>query len=191
MKSDQATVRQRVEEILQLRQLGAEFVDIRQHASQSNPPWNVSDRQLWRYIEASDALLERTLEKDRKKLLNRHISARRALYARAMSTSDHKTALAVLKDEADLLHLYDVMPDGQAPGDPSPMGTADVVKVLAARLRQIEAAELPASEKARLTATLSDALLRAIQGADLEERIRALEEQLLSRQAHHRNGSFA
>src|SRR5438094_927843 len=149
MKSDKATVRQRVEAILQLRQLGAEFVDIRQYASEQTPPWNVSDRQLRRYIEAGDALLERTLEKDRKKLLNRHISSRRALYARAMSTSDHKTALAVLKDEADLLHLYDVMTGEQAPADAAPTGTADVVKVLAARLRQIDQAELPASEKAR------------------------------------------
>src|SRR4051794_28058169 len=131
MKSDQATVRQRVEEILQLRQMGAEFVDIRQYASQSNPPWNVSDRQLWRYIEAGDKLLDKTLEKDRKKLLNRHVAARRALFGRAMSVSDYRTALGVLKDEAALLHLYDDPPAEQEPGGSSPMGTADVVKVLA------------------------------------------------------------
>jgi hypothetical protein len=104
MKSNKATVRQRVEEVLSLRLLGAEFPDIRQHASQQQ--WGVSDRQLWRYIAASDANLARTLERDRQKLLNRHTAQRRALYARAMAASDYRTALAVLRDEGELLALY-------------------------------------------------------------------------------------
>jgi hypothetical protein len=104
MKSNQATVRQRVEEILSLRLLGAEFPDIRQYASQKE--WNVTDRQLWRYIHAGDDFLAQTLEQDHAKLVNRHIAQRRALYARAAAVSDYRTCLAILRDEAELLSLY-------------------------------------------------------------------------------------
>src|SRR5919201_2075319 len=104
MKSTKAEVRQRVEEVLRVRLLGAELWDIRQHASEQG--WDVSDRQLYRYLAAADKLLAQTLEKDREKLLNRHLAQRRALYARAMEVGDLRTALAVAKDEADLLNLY-------------------------------------------------------------------------------------
>jgi hypothetical protein len=103
-KSSEATVRKRVEEVLALRLLGAEFIDVRRHAAEQK--WRVSDRQLWRYIAEGDKVLAATLQKDRDKLVNRHIAQRRALYARAMSVSDYRTALAVLEDEAELLALY-------------------------------------------------------------------------------------
>jgi hypothetical protein len=104
MRSTKATVRQRVDEVLNLRLLGAELYDLQQHASQQG--WGVSDRQLQRYVAAADDLLSLTLEKDREKLLNRHIAQRRALFARAASVSDHGTCARLLKDEADLLGLY-------------------------------------------------------------------------------------
>jgi hypothetical protein len=105
MKSTQATVLQRVEEVLTIRLLGAEFSDIRKHAAESG--WgDISDTQLRRYIAKSDALLARTLETDRTKLVNRHIAQRRALFARAMAAADYSSARAVLKDEAELLGLY-------------------------------------------------------------------------------------
>jgi predicted DNA-binding protein (UPF0251 family) len=104
MKSDKATVRLRTNEVLALRLHGAEFMDIRQHAADQG--WNVSDRQLFRYIAAGDALLAETLERDREKLLNRHIAQRRALFARAMAVSDYGTALRVLNSEAEMLNLF-------------------------------------------------------------------------------------
>jgi hypothetical protein len=94
----------RVEEILQLRLLGAEFVDIRKH-SQANG-WNLADRSLHYLIAKSDKLLQQTLEKDRTKIINRHIAMRRALYARAVAVSDYGTASRILRDEAELLGLY-------------------------------------------------------------------------------------
>ncbi|HYT94916.1 MAG TPA: hypothetical protein VEL76_39735 [Gemmataceae bacterium] len=69
--------------------------------------------------------------------------------------------------------------DGSAP--PAIEGTGDVVKLLAERLRQLDAAELPTSEKARLTATLADALLRAIGVDVLDKRLEALQGVLLGR----------
>jgi hypothetical protein len=72
-------------------------------------------------------------------------------------------------DEADALH------GEQETGDPAPMETGDVVKLLAARLRQLDAAELSTGEKVRLTATLTDGLLRAIGLDVLDKRLVAIQ----------------
>jgi hypothetical protein len=77
--------------------------------------------------------------------------------------------------EADALH------GEREAGNVSPMDTADVVQLLAVRLRQIDAAELPTGEKSRLTATLADALLRAIGVDVLDKRLEALQAVLLGR----------
>jgi hypothetical protein len=53
--------------------------------------------------------------------------------------------------------------------------------MLAARLRQLDEAELPTGEKARLTARLSDALLGAIEVNLLDKRQEALQAVLLGR----------
>jgi hypothetical protein len=58
--------------------------------------------------------------------------------------------------------------------------------MLAAQLRQLEAADLPVAEKSRLTATLTDALLRAIGVDELSKRMEALETVLLSRKENER-----
>jgi hypothetical protein len=60
---------------------GAEFHDIVRYAAEQG--WNVRERQLWNYIRAADELLVGRLEKDRDKLLARHVAQRRALYAQA------------------------------------------------------------------------------------------------------------
>jgi hypothetical protein len=106
MKSDKATVLQRVEEVLELRLLGAGLPDIRRYASEQQPAWSVSDRQLQRYIQASDKQLAQTVDKDSERLLNLHIAQRRALYARCMAANDFSNARAVLKDLAELENLY-------------------------------------------------------------------------------------
>jgi hypothetical protein len=62
-------------------------------------------------------------------------------------------------------------------------GTADVVRVLAERLRQLDAANLPMPAKARLTAALADSLLRAIGVDVLDKRLEALQSVLLNREA--------
>src|SRR5262245_26750032 len=104
MKSDQATVRQRVEEVFQLRLLGALPTDIRRHAREQE--WNVSDRQWQRYTAAADELLAASVENNRDRLMAHHFAARRSLFSRAMAVSDYRTALAALRDEAELLGLY-------------------------------------------------------------------------------------
>jgi hypothetical protein len=77
--------------------------------------------------------------------------------------------------DAELLQGAPAGRDGKA------LDASDVVRVLASRLRQIDESELPAADKARLTAVLSDALLRAINTDEMEKRLEALERVLIGR----------
>lgn len=91
---------------------------------------------------------------------------------------DH--ALRGLAD-ADALH-------GDADSGPTGlMDTSDVVRLLARRLRQLDAAELPTAEKSRLTASLADALLRAIGVDVIDKRLEAVQAVLLGRKAKERH----
>jgi hypothetical protein len=88
-------------------------------------------------------------------------------------------------EEADALHddsTVAVAGEGMHKG--AIEGTGDVVRVLAARLRQIDQSELPTADKARLTASLGDALLRAISVNVLAERLEALQLVLADRKGN-------
>jgi hypothetical protein len=178
MKATRATIQARVEQVLRIRLAGAEFWDIRQYAAEEDPdtgrPWNVSARQLWRYIAAADNMLAQQLEKNRTKCLNRHIATRRALLARATQVGDYRTALAVARDEAELLGLYDLA-KGQGESTPPPLANAqDVAAALADVITQLRSGQLDP----RLSATLGQlatVLLRAQEQGTLEQRLAALE----------------
>lgn len=176
MKATQAQIEERVSAVLKLRVAGAEFDDIRQYAAENQ--WGVSDRQLWRYVEKSDEAMAKALEKDRGKLLARHLMQRRLLYAKALETGDWRGALAALKDEADLQRLYDP-PTSAAPA--VPLGTAaDVVTALAQVVNEVLAGQLDARTAGTLTTTLATQL-RAIEAGNLEARIEMLETVLKQR----------
>lgn len=125
MKSDQATIQQRVSELLTIRLQGAEWADIVQYASEK--AWGVGERQLRNYVRKSDDLLAETLETHRGRLINRHVAQRRALYARCMAVSDYSNARAVLKDEAELLGLYPAKKTEVTGKDGGPIQTETVV----------------------------------------------------------------
>lgn len=69
MKASKAEVMKRVEKIFSMRVRGADFAEVRRYASLVQPenglPWNLSDRQLQRYIARADELFSRSLERDR------------------------------------------------------------------------------------------------------------------------------
>src|SRR5438270_11848700 len=88
----------RVHAILKLRLGGAEFPDICEWAAAPEQNWNVSERQLWRYIQQADALCEKYFESKATHLLGRHLLQRRQLYAHALGAGDFGTALRVLQD---------------------------------------------------------------------------------------------
>ena len=92
-----------------------------------------------------------------------------------------RAAVALLDHAFRGLTDADALHGDREAEDASPMDTADVVQLLAARLRQTDAAELPTGEKSRLTATLADALLRAIGVDVLDKRLEALQAVLLGR----------
>jgi hypothetical protein len=95
-----------------------------------------------------------------------------------------RDAVALLDHALRGTEQGDALDTGQAAADidaPAVAGTGDVVKLLARRLRQVDAADLRTIEKARLTATLADALLRAIGVDVLEKRLEALQSVLLGR----------
>jgi hypothetical protein len=173
-RSSKATVRSRVEQVLDMRLAGAQKRDVRRFAAENK--WRISERQLERYIQASDELLAASLEKDRAKLINRHLGQRQALYARAADTGDYRTALAVLKDLAQLGDLY--------PGSrPPPAGLprldqaengADVVQLLAAVINATAAGELD-PRLAGMLAQLSGALMKTVEQTGQEQRLAELE----------------
>jgi hypothetical protein len=116
-KPTKATVLRRVEEILRIRLEGAEHWDVREYVreqeSKEGSAWqlgegekSLSDSQLWRYMARADRLIAQSCRASRKKLLRRHLAQRRNLYAKANLQGDVKAALAVLRDEAELLDLY-------------------------------------------------------------------------------------
>src|SRR5262249_23940384 len=71
------------------------------------------DRSLRRYVERADRLIVASVEKDRERAMARHLAQRRALYGKAVLAGDLRTALAVLRDEAQLRWLYPA--EAQAP----------------------------------------------------------------------------
>lgn len=101
--------------------------------------------------------------------------------------SDRNRAAATVLDFA-MRGLPDAnIPGGEAnAGKAAAMNPAEVVQILTARLRQLDAAQLPAAEKSRLTATLADAILRALDKDELCKRMEALEAVLLSRKDNER-----
>ncbi|MCI0741604.1 MAG: hypothetical protein L0Y72_21420 [Gemmataceae bacterium] len=67
----------------------------------------LSDAQLRRYIRVAMRRCEKMAEKYREKAFARHLMQRQHLFARAMESGDLRTAHALLRDEAELLKLYD------------------------------------------------------------------------------------
>jgi hypothetical protein len=191
MKSTQATVRQRVEEVLELRLAGATLRNIRHYANAPDPqsgrvPWNVSDSQLWRYIRAADDLLAAEREEDRDKLLNRHIAQRRALFARCLAVNDYRAALACVEAEARLQGLHDT------PAHPAkvelPKAPKDVVPLVASTVADLRAGRLD-NKTATTIGGLAGTLLRSMEVTELEERLAALEAVEEERRAS-RNGRY-
>ncbi len=92
-----------------------------------------------------------------------------------------RAAVALLDHAFRGLNDADALHGDQEAGEASPMNTGDVVKLLGARLKQIDQSELSTTEKSRMTATLADALLRAIGVDVLDKRLEALQAVLIGR----------
>lgn len=110
-------VQLRIEEVLRIRLDGAEFWDVCQYVSEKEKepgsPWCLGkgeephcERTIHRYIAGADKRIHESCAAERPALIEFHLAKRRAIYARAVAQGDLRSALAVLKDEAELLGLY-------------------------------------------------------------------------------------
>ncbi len=117
----------------------------------------MSDSQLRRYITASDRLCTKYFDAKAGHLLARHLLQRRRLYAHAMEAGDWRTALAVLRDEAELERLYPTAgkteePPPAPPPEPEELTAAERAQALrqlcreAPELAQELAQDLAASQ---------------------------------------------
>lgn len=104
-----------------------------------------------------------------------------------MSISSHgrrdsdriRASMAILEYALRGLHQGEVVDHEGV--DQHPVTTSDLVTILGQRLRQLDHAELSTPERSRLTASLSDALLKAISVGVLDQRLEAIQSVLLSR----------
>ncbi|HEY2909029.1 MAG TPA: hypothetical protein VGI99_02225 [Gemmataceae bacterium] len=103
-KSESLTVAARVEEVLRIRLDGAQFHDVVQYSAEKQ--WDINERQLRNYIRRADELLVKRTDRNRRRVVARHLAQRQALFARAVNAADYRTALAILADEAKLRGLY-------------------------------------------------------------------------------------
>jgi hypothetical protein len=126
-KSTAAEVARRVDEVLRVILDGAQFHDIVQFSSEQG--WNVTERQLHKYIARANELLVERQDKSRKQLIARRLAQREALFGRAVNAADLRTALAVL-DSAD--KLRGLFPDSNL---------KELVKLAAAQGTRIEELE--------------------------------------------------
>jgi hypothetical protein len=117
MRSTKHEVRERITATLNIYLNGGQFHDLREHARENG--WRVSDGQLRRYLQKVDETLALSAEKDREKILARHLAELRALRVRCMQVSDYPTSRLLLKDEAELRGLTSrsgpPCPDGGSP----------------------------------------------------------------------------
>lgn len=97
-------LKQRVDDVLELIMTGASFPQIRQFAM--NMDWQVSDRQLYRYQDMAYKRLSKSVQRNFEELRARHLQQRRTLYSRCVMKNDCRTALQILRDEAELNGLY-------------------------------------------------------------------------------------
>ena len=152
--ANEALALRRAEDLVRIRLDGAEFIDVREYVrekeQEEGSAWHLkpratpmSDQQLYRYVARADELIASSLSHSRRGLIREHRARRRNLYARAVLTADYRTALACLRDEAELLGLYaprkvaPTTPDGKrpfpmtefievaAPATPAPEAPAD------------------------------------------------------------------
>ena len=177
-RADRAEVQARVKLILDARLAGADFSDLLQIASVNQ--WGIGERQLWNYVRSADQMLAQTTEADRGKHLRLQLGQRRLLYAKAVESGDWRAALAVKKDEAELLGLYDPPPPDAPTGTP-PAGAKELAALLAELIAEARVGKVDGGLASTITGLVS-AQLKALEAGSIEERLEALEQQLAQRE---------
>jgi hypothetical protein len=103
-KSTEVEVQRRIGEVLRMRLEGAQLWDVRLYSARAR--WGVSDSMLKKYIARADATIRASLCKDRQRIFQEHLARRELLYQRCVGCGEYATALAVLRDAAELQDIY-------------------------------------------------------------------------------------
>jgi len=116
-RAEALRVQQRTDELVMIRLDGAQWWDVVQYVSEKSTEagsvWEVkpggkslSERQLRNYVARADRIIRESVKEKRTRAIRRHLAQRANLYAKAVNAGDVRTALAVLRDEAELRGLY-------------------------------------------------------------------------------------
>jgi hypothetical protein len=158
----------------------------------------VSRATAYRWMQMPEFRARAAYRQARRELLESAIGRLQAVSGQAVDTLIHvarqgrrdtdrvRAAIALLDRAVRGLAEADMLHGDVAPSDASPVNTTDVVAIVAARLRQLDHAELPTAEKSLLTAILADSLLRAIGVDVLDKRLAALQDVLIGRKDENR-----
>lgn len=108
-KTTKAEKIQRVDLIFGLLSKGFTRSQICQYVAkqeeQGNLTWGVSERTIDRYIQAATLRFEEIAEVHNNQRFGRALTRLDDLYARTVAINDYKTALSIVKAEADLIGL--------------------------------------------------------------------------------------
>lgn len=104
-KSSDAEVMQRIFVIYGLILRGADHNKVLRYASEK---WGVTERQAQTYLSRATENLENALEKDREKILRRHVAMRYDLLYKAGASDEMSLCLEVLKDLGKMQGAYPV-----------------------------------------------------------------------------------
>lgn len=89
---------ERIREVVRIRIDGAQIHDVADYAADKG--WGLTDQQVRDLVRLADNRLAANTERNRRRILARHIAQLEALYARAVNGADYRTALAVLSSLA-------------------------------------------------------------------------------------------
>ena len=100
-----SAAKQRVDTVLELLVAGLHRRQIVEHAAKKFPDWQASPRTIDRYISAAHTILEQEAKPIRARELAKAIRRLDMLFARCMTITDYKGALAVERERIALLGL--------------------------------------------------------------------------------------
>jgi hypothetical protein len=115
--ADRTQTRRRVDDLLRIILDGAAWWDVcqfvREQEKEAGSAWFLAEgenplsaSQIRRYHRQADRLIQTSCERSRRRLFRNHLAKCRHLYAKAVLSGDYRTALAALRDEAELRGMY-------------------------------------------------------------------------------------
>lgn len=108
-KSNKVTFEERVSIVTEMLLAGLKRREIIGNISKNKDlQWNVSTKQIDKYIEKANKIILAPVEKDREKLVSKFFSRYDFLYKKLVNTKDYKGAASVTEKTCNLVGLLDL-----------------------------------------------------------------------------------